>query len=252
MRPVADTRETADVFTVPAGVTCLSFDIWRTLLVGNPEFTRPRLTLLFELLGWPGRDVEALREAYLASDRHFDDLSEETGLDYPLGPRVQHMLDRLGIDDSAPAPQVISAIQTQLGALRLVDAYMPTLTEPDLVDTLTRLRDGGYRLGLLSNTGLDNEQVMRPVLEKLGIWQLCDVHLFSSEEGIAKPNPALFHRMAGRFGVRPGEVLHIGDNANADYRAVEAGLASVLYAPQGDTTLTSIRSLRELLPRVAQ
>ena len=252
MQPVADPRSAVDVFTVPAGVTCLSFDIWRTLLLGNPEFTRPRLTLLFELLGWPGRDVESLREAYLASDRHFDDLSEETGLDYPLGPRVQHMLDRLGIRDPAPAPEAISAIQKRVGALRLVDAYMPALTEPDLIDTLTRLRDAGYRLGLLSNTGLDNVQVMRPLLEKLGIWQRCEVHLFSSEEGIAKPNPALFHRMADRFGVRPGEVLHIGDNANADYRAVEAGLKSVLYAPQGGTELRSIRSLRELLPPPAR
>ncbi|MGB4776831.1 HAD family hydrolase [Microbacterium sp.] len=235
-------------FIVPARVTCLSFDIWRTLLVGNPEFTRPRLALLFELLGWPGRDVESLREAYLASDRHFDDLSESTGLDYPLAVRVEFMFGMLGIDDTVPGPQAVAAIQARLGALRLVDAYMPTLTEPDAVDTLARLRDAGYRLGLLSNTGLDNEQVMRPVLEKLGIWQLCDVHLFSSEEGIAKPNPEIFHRLAGRFGALPGEVLHVGDNANADYRAREAGLSSVLYAPQGAPSHEAIHSLRELLP----
>lgn len=235
-------------YRVPEAVTHLSFDIWNTLLRGNKEFTRPRLALIFELLGFPEWDAEQLRVAYLDTSDYFDDLSEETGLDYGMPDRLRRMYILLGIEQSVPGRDALAAIQRQVGRLRVDDRFMPPLTEPDLVETLTRLRDSGYRLGLLSNTGMDDRYVMQPVLEKLGIWQLCDAAIFSSEDGRAKPSPELFLHMAEKFDAKPGHVLHIGDNTNADYRAREAGLEAVVYAPKGSATHPFITSMRILLP----
>lgn len=248
MQQLAD-RPVQTAFVVPTRVTCLSFDIWKTLLNGNPAFTRPRMALLFERLGQPGIDVELLRKAYLDGSKILDKVSEDTGIDQGMRERVQAMYDYLGIDAVIPDDEELTRIQREVGALRLEPQFIPSLIEPDLIDTLVGLKDAGYRLGLLSNTGFDDRNVMEPLLVKLGLWDHFEVALFSSEEGIAKPNPELFFRMVDRFGALPSEVLHIGDNINADYRASEYGLEAVVYAPEGGTTLPSIRSMKELLPR---
>lgn len=244
-------HEVGGSFVVPDVVRCLSFDIWDTLLRGNKEFTYPRLSLIFELLGHPGMDAELLRIAYRASGRYFDSLSENTGLDYGFRERLQMMCAKLGIEASLPGDPALRAIQSRVGRLRLDPRYMPRLSEPDLIETLTALKAAGYRLGLLSNTGMDDVHVMRPVLERLSIWQLCELAIFSSEDGRAKPNPELFRHAVELFGVAPFEVLHIGDNTNADFRAREAGLVSVVYAPNGlrGRWFPSISSMKELLPR---
>jgi FMN phosphatase YigB (HAD superfamily) len=248
MQQLAD-NPVQPTFVVPAEVTCLSFDIWKTLLNGNPAFTRPRMALLFDRLGQTGIDVELLRKAYLDGSKTLDRVSEETGIDQGMRERVQAMYTYLGIDAVIPQDEELTRIQCEVGALRLQPQFIPTLIESDLVDTLVSLKEAGYRLGLLSNTGFDDRSVMEPLLVKLGLWEHFEVALFSSEEGIAKPSPELFFRMVEQFGVLPGEVLHIGDNINADYRAREAGLEAVVYAPGSDTTLPSIRSMKELLPR---
>ncbi|MFZ1301980.1 MAG: HAD family hydrolase [Candidatus Microsaccharimonas sp.] len=246
---LSDTNTIARNFTVPAEVTCLSFDIWKTLLNGNAEFTRPRMALLFELLGHEGLDVELLRRAYLDGSKTLDKVMEDTGIDQGMRPRIQAMYDYLGIEGVIPDDEQLKVIQRQVGQLRLDARYMPTLIESDLIDTLQQLKAAGYRLGLLSNTGFDDRSVMEPVLTKLGLWELFDVALFSSEDGRAKPNPELFLHMVDSFDVLPEQVLHIGDNVNADYRAWEAGLEVVVYAPEGNDQYPSITSMKGLLPQ---
>jgi HAD superfamily hydrolase (TIGR01509 family) len=154
----------------------------------------------------------------------------------------------LDIDAPVPDAATISAIQVKVGALRCQPEYLPVLIEPDLLHTLQALSDQGFVLGLLSNTGMDNLQVMEPVLKTLGLWNLFTVFVFSSEDGRAKPNPDLFRHMANEFGLEPNRVLHIGDNTNADYRAIEAGMNAVVYAPKG-SELPHITSMGELLVR---
>lgn len=234
------------MYSIPAGVSALSFDIWATLLKGNKAFTVPRLQLIFELLGHSAIDGEVLRGAYLQADRFYNKESEITGLDYGMWERLQSMYVALGITTPVPDPDKVSAIQAEVGALRLQEQYMPSFIEPDLPATLAALRDCGYRLGLLSNTGMDNQQVMEPILAKLGIYDFFEVKIFSSADGRAKPNPDLFRRVAKEFDVQPKAVLHIGDNTNADYRATEAGLHAVLYAPNG-SELVHITTMKELL-----
>ncbi len=235
-------------YSIPSQVTCLSFDIWKTLLNGNSAFTRPRMRLLFDLLGYPELDVELLRTAYLDGSKALDKVSEDTGLDQGMRERIQAMFDFLGVAGVIPGDEELAQIQQEVGRLRLDARYIPTLIEPDLIETLTQLKAAGYRLGLLSNTGFDDRNVMEPLLKKLGLWSLFDTAIFSSEDGRAKPNPELFARMVDNFGATPEQVLHIGDNANADYRAWEAGLEVVLYAPDGNDQFTTIRSMKELLP----
>lgn len=228
------------------GVSCISFDIWKTLLRGNKNFTRPRLRFIFDYIGLAEVDIEAIRSAYLEADSFFNDEAEITGCDFGMADRLGHMFGTLDISREVPSSDEVEAIQLHLGGLRSQGEYLPSLIEADLPRTLQQLSERGIALGLLSNTGMDNSLVMHPVLSRLGILDYFQVVVFSSEDGRAKPNPGLFRRMADEFGVSAEHVLHIGDNPNADYRAREAGLRSLHYAPAG-SVLEHVRSMRELL-----
>lgn len=239
------------MYRIPEGVEAISFDIWRTLLRGNKAFSRHRLRLAFDRLGHSDVDVELLFKAYIEADRFYNNHSEHTGRDYGMSERLEMMFSALGIQSAVPEAAVIREIQAAVGQLRLRSEYMPTLTEPDLLETLAKLRDQGFILGMLSNTGIDNSQVMELVLKQLGMWDLFEVAVFSCDDGRAKPNEGLFLDTATKLGAKPNRVLHVGDNSNADcYGADAAGLHCVLYAQKGEpegNQYPFITSMKQLL-----
>jgi FMN phosphatase YigB (HAD superfamily) len=235
------------MFVIPSNVTAISFDIWNTLLRGNKEFTGPRLRLIFDMLGYTGLSTASLVNAYKITGPLSDLKSETTGVDCGMDERLASMYQELGITDKVPSSEYLSTIQVAIGELRRQQEFMPTLIEPDLLITLETLCDRGYGIGLLSNTGMDNGMSMVPILRDLGIWPLVDTAVFSSDDGRAKPNLEIFWRIAEELHAEPHEVLHIGDNTTADYRAIEAGLQAVVYSPNGSTRLPHIKSMKELL-----
>lgn len=240
------------MFTIPAEVKALSFDIWGTLLYGNRNATLPRLRVVFSQLGHDNIEPVALRKAYLTAERHYNDLAEEEGLDHGMAARIDMMYRELGILDKVPGAERLATIQSEVSKLRQLPEYLPFLIEADLPGTLEALRAQGYTLGLLSNTGMDNGQVMRPIMDKLGILEYFKVQVFSADDGRAKPNPELFLDTVKKLGVEPSEVLHIGDNVNADYRgATEAGLHGVVYSSTGLHGIDKphITTMKELLSK---
>lgn len=239
------------MFIIPNGVRAISFDIWKTLLNGNSNYTWPRLELVFGYVGILGYGQEAITAAYRRAEKHLNAEAERTGYDTGMAERIEFILNDLGVTGlQVPDEATIIELQKQSGVLRVLPEYLPSLTEPDLVDTLRKLRDAGYVIGTLSNTGMGDCNMIRPVLEHYGLDQLLEVTLFSCEDGRAKPNPGIFHRMAKELDCEPHEVLHVGDNANADCRATEVGLHVALYAPAGKpegNLYPYITSIRELL-----
>ncbi len=236
------------MYEIPRGVSVLSFDIWNTLLRGNQAFTRPRLALIFSHLKLGYLKADDVLDAYLLANRFLNEESERNGIDYGMGERLAIMYDRLGLEHDVPDDATILEIQERTGKLRRNPEYLPTLTEPDLLATLTALREQGYLLGLLSNTGMDNHLSMEPLLKLMGLWQLFDNAIFSSQDGRAKPNEGIFLRMATEFKVEPDQVLHIGDNRTADYNGARAaGMHGVLYAPNTARKPNQIKSMKELL-----
>jgi putative hydrolase of the HAD superfamily len=221
------------IVKIPSNIEAISLDIWGTLLRGNKKFTLARLKLICEMLGLnPGIVNDQLIETYLISSVHFDKKMEVTGRDFGLVPRLTMALDMIGVGVPIIADELATSIQLALGRLRCQPKYQPSLIEPSLLETLAKLKDAGIKLALLSNTGADSHESMKLVLETLGIWKCVDLAIFSSEDGRAKPNPGIFHRVAQELGVRPDQILHIGDNPVADYQgAIGAGCRSLLYAP---------------------
>ncbi len=120
-------------------------------------------------------------------------------------------------------------------------------------ESLSRLRDAGLRLGIVSNSDGRVEQA----LAEAGLREYFDVVIDSSLVGIEKPDPAIFQAALDALGVRPEEALYVGDLYEVDVvGARAAGIEAVLLTPAGSPsnrrchTAVSIAELVDsLLPR---
>jgi len=105
----------------------------------------------------------------------------------------------------------------------------------DVVDRIVRLRDEGYRLGLLTNSFLE----FREHIESHIDFALFDAVVDSSEVGHRKPEPAIYELTARMLGVSASEILYLDDFAANLEGAKAAGWRTIHF--------TSVeRALREL------
>lgn len=96
---------------------------------------------------------------------------------------------------------------------------------PGLLELLVDLRGQGLLLGLITNGGAAHQQ---NTIRALGIESYFSVVLISGEEGIKKPDPAIFLRAVERFGVHAEECLFVGDHPVTDVAgARNAGLKGI-------------------------
>lgn len=125
--------------------------------------------------------------------------------------------------------------------------------EEDAMLTLRTLEAGGYRLGMVSNAG-DNQDVFQ-LVERFGIEPYFDFILTSAACSYRKPHPRIFELALAHWGIPAQEVAMVGDSLEADVRgANDAGLYSVWITRRVTKPLTrpevrpgaSIRTLSEL------
>jgi putative hydrolase of the HAD superfamily len=95
-------------------------------------------------------------------------------------------------------------------------------------EALDRLRAGGLRLGVVSNSDGRVEEA----LVAAGLRDCFDVVLDSALVGVEKPDPAIFRAALAALGVAPAEALYIGDLYDVDVvGARAAGMEAVLLVP---------------------
>ncbi len=93
---------------------------------------------------------------------------------------------------------------------RLIRAFRTVRPFPFMRETLTRLSEEGFRLGVLSDF---------PVQEKLsflGLNHIWDCSLCSEEAQYLKPNPEPFLMLAERLELKTEEILYVGDRYHSD------------------------------------
>jgi putative hydrolase of the HAD superfamily len=91
-----------------------------------------------------------------------------------------------------------------------------------------------YRLGMLTN--FTHGPAARKIIRQLGLTPLFDVILISGEIGFRKPSPLVFQRLCGHLGVLETQILHVGDDPEADILgALNAGIQPV-WVMHGDVT----------------
>ena len=109
-----------------------------------------------------------------------------------------------------------------------------------VVDRVRSLRDEGYRLGLITNNVREGSATWRALVP---VDELFDVVIDSSEVGMRKPNPAIFHHALELLGgVEPSAAVFLDDTPGNVEGARRAGLASILVEDP-DTAIAELDAL---------
>jgi len=224
-------------------IEAVTFDVTRTLL------HVPRLGAIYaEVLGRHGVEIDA-EEAERLFSTVWQELacSAEPGRDrfsaHPEGERGwwRRLLERMCELRDAPPPSRFAAAELyhRFGTAEAYEVY------PEVPEALARLREGGLRLGVISNW----DHRLPGVLESLGLAPFFDAVVFSSKVGVEKPDGRIFREAASALGMDTSSVLHVGDGRLEDVEgAVAAGMRALhLTRTSGGGDLRDLSPLPELV-----
>src|SRR5207237_1619354 len=134
-------------------------------------------------------------------------------------------------------------------------------------EVIATLKQRGYRLGLISNTGRTPGYALRDILDNLGLASSIDVMLFSNEHGECKPSQSIFEELRRGLDVSFDELMFVGDNLYVDvHGAQRLGMRGVHFIPPvrgtavappvehgleivADATISDLRELLALVQR---
>ena len=168
---------------------------------------------------------------------------------------LREMLKEKGYDDVAD-----KIIRNALDALFAVTQTNWVLEE-DAIPTLRKLESNGYRMGIISNAG--DDQDVQQLARRFGINHYFDFILTSAACSYRKPHPRIFELALSNWYLVPSEAVIVGDNLDADIAgAKRVGLYGVWLsrraAPktedqlriQPDASLSSLTELPAALDRL--
>ena len=146
-------------------------------------------------------------------------LIDETAAD---ARRITEMISGTDIMEEAYREKRLEMIQKVLnGDLSTIDYYGLTKTPwhsedevpyPDVVSTLTELKQRGYKLGVVANQNYGTEQR----LKQWNLLQFFDSIAASAELGMAKPDPAIFEWALNHANCCPQNAIMVGDRMDND------------------------------------
>jgi putative hydrolase of the HAD superfamily len=97
-------------------------------------------------------------------------------------------------------------------------------------ETLAALQGRGLRLGVISNT-IQPGRFLDAGLARDDLLRYFSATVYSSEAGVAKPHPAIFHAALAALHVPAGRAVHVGDRLANDVAGAHAvGMRAVLIA----------------------
>jgi putative hydrolase of the HAD superfamily len=130
--------------------------------------------------------------------------------------------------------------------------------EPDIKQTLAKLKALGLKLGIVSNTFVSGDSLERH-LEQVGILEFFAVRLYSYEYDFRKPHRQLFRIAAERIAEAPEHIAYVGDRIDKDIiPALRLGMQPVLKAaytnagkkvPDGAWKVTHLSELPALIEK---
>ena len=103
----------------------------------------------------------------------------------------------------------------------------------DVIPTLSALREGGVRLGIVCNTPLMGDVIDKHLAAE-NLLEFFPVRIYSSDVGYRKPDRRIFQAALEELAIRPAEALYVGDIVKTDVvGAQRAGMAAVLRTGRG-------------------
>jgi putative hydrolase of the HAD superfamily len=164
-----------------------------------------------ELVRLTGLPLARFEELYWA-DRHAYDEGKLTGLEF-----WQKMIRDGRIN--------ISEADTH--RLNLLDGRMWSTVNERMVAWQAALKQKGLLTGILSNMG---DTVLEVLLATHSWISNFDVHVWSYQLRLAKPDPAIYRHLLEKLGTQPGETLFLDDKLENIIAARELGIQAIQFS----------------------
>ncbi len=99
-----------------------------------------------------------------------------------------------------------------------------THLHPGILPMLSALRERGIRIGLITNCFSEEARLIR----ESELFPCFDAHCLSWEEGVRKPDPAIYRTCLRRLGIAPENCLYVGDGGSFELETARSlGLQAV-------------------------
>lgn len=218
-------------------VEAISFDIWNTLIVRNPQYSARRDEyLMSQLLDSNYHTKYGLELAIVAArtgNLLVDTIQETTGQQIGPETRIQLILEQintlLALDggsqyvksfDSIDLDKILKDLET------IFLANLPMINNNKILQIINFYRSL-IPVAFVSNTGLTSGAVMRKALPLIGLE--ADHYYFSDEIKFAKPRKEMFAGLLSLPNITDVKnIIHIGDSAIADVKgAMQVGITPI-------------------------
>jgi len=202
-----------------AEITTVTFDLWQTLLLDERDLGQARAMVRLEgaqsALAKSGEhfDIEHIREAYMSCFQQCREV-REGGVDVDFREQVAIFVNHI---KPGLAERLDGAIMDEIAEF-YADSLLvhPPPAHEDAVHVLQAIKDMGFKLGLISNTGMTPGFTFRSYMEERGMLEYFHTLTFSDEVKLAKPAGAIFTMTLEAMGAKPEETIHVGDHVIND------------------------------------
>ena len=212
-------------------ITTVTFDLWQTLLVDQPDLAQVRAQLRLEgaaealLKVGQAHPLERIGEAYQACLQQCSRIRKQER-DISFREQVEIFINHISPGLAARLDE--KTIQEVSDAYADSFYVHPPAPHPDAAAVLQGVKEMGLHIGLISNTAMTPGVTLRRFLAQHGILQYFEVLTFSDEVKLAKPSPEIFLLTLRALGATPAQAIHVGDQLTHDVAgAKRCGLKAV-------------------------
>ncbi|MCP4612372.1 MAG: HAD family hydrolase [Planctomycetes bacterium] len=204
-----------------AAIKAITFDLWDTIFIDDSDEPKrkaqglvpkpvERRNLVQQFLDRHepiSRDLIDL--AYDTTDAAFRHVWYGQNVTWTVRQRLSVLLK--GLKRNLPEPDFDELVR--------LHEDMELSVRPDLASDVTEALSslqGKYKMGVISDAIFSPGRALRQLLADYDIQKYFTSFIFSDEIGCAKPNAAVFEAAAEALGVKPAEIVHIGDRELKD------------------------------------
>lgn len=206
-------------------ISAVTFDLWDTLIKEAPGNTEQvadlridRISDILDRTGHP-HERDEVAEAYEKTGT-FLELTWAKSRDMPVRDHVLFLLScvecRLASKLTTEQFKEVVAVYSD----SLLDK--PPVLLPQAKEALRAVKESGYRMALISNTGKTPGSTLRVLMDRMGILEPFDVTTFSNEIQVRKPAEGAFRLTLEQLRAAPRSAVHIGDDGDCDVAGAKA------------------------------
>lgn len=216
-------------------IKVVSFDLWDTLVDDDSDEAvraerglrskrNERRHLVWQTLNEiEPIEIERVTLAYDTAEAGFNVVWKQLFINLTLEQQLNVVLTGLG----RTLPEDAFAKLLEDNARMEVD--IPPNPIADVEASLKELSQN-FKLSICSDAIVTPGTGLRQILEVHGLKKYFSAFAFSDEVGHAKPHHSMFDAVAGQLGVKPHEIVHVGDRDQNDVKGPHAiGAHAVLF-----------------------